>query len=130
MKLKAKILIVIGFIFLILGAIGLFFPVLPTTPFVLLASACFTSSKRLSNWLRRNKLFGDYITNYKDRKGLMKITVIKSLSFLWIMLIISIVVIQSLWSSILLPCIGVAVTIHILWIAKPKKRVVIENISR
>ena len=122
MKLKDRILIVIGFIFLTIGVIGLFFPVLPTTPFVLLASACFTSSKRLTDWLKRSNLFGDYIINYKERKGLKKITVIKSLSFLWIMLFISITVIQALWSAILLSCIGIAVTIHVVWMSKPKEK--------
>lgn len=120
MNIKGRFLIVIGFLFLILGIVGLFFPILPTTPLVLLASGCFTSSPRLSSWLKKNQLFGDYITNYKERKGLKKITVIKSLSFLWIMLILSTIVIHSLWSTIVLPSIGVAVTIHVLWMARPK----------
>ncbi len=120
MKIKERLLIVIGFMLLLLGIVGLFIPILPTTPLVLLASGCFTSSQRLSSWLKKNQLFGDYITNYKERKGLKKITVIKSLSFLWTMLILSMLMIQSLWSTILLPIIGVAVTIHVLWMARPK----------
>ena len=120
MKIKERFLIVFGFMLLMLGIVGLFVPILPTTPLVLLASGCFSSSQRLSSWLKKSQLFGDYITNYKERKGLKKITVIKSLSFLWTMLILSMVVIHSLWSTILLPSIGVAVTIHVLWMARPK----------
>ncbi|WP_099466859.1 YbaN family protein [Konateibacter massiliensis] len=122
MEIKNKILIAIGFMFLLIGGIGLFLPVLPTTPFVLVAAACFSSNKKLTDWLKKSKLFGEYITNYKERKGLSTITVIKSLSFLWIMLIISIVYIHSMWAAILLPCIGIAVTTHILIIARPKEK--------
>ena len=122
MKLKQKILIGLGFLFLLLGAIGIFLPVLPTTPFVLLASACFSSSKRLTLWLKKSKVFGEYITNYQERNGLKRSTVIKSLSFLWIMLILSMVLIAQIWSVILLTSIGSIVTIHILIIAKPKEK--------
>jgi uncharacterized membrane protein YbaN (DUF454 family) len=121
MKLKQKILNSIGFIFLFIGMIGIFLPILPTTPFVLVASFCFASNKKLSDWLKKSKLFGEYITNYKERNGLSKTTVIKSISFLWIMLSISMLVISSLWAVILLTCIGSAVTVHILMIAKPKE---------
>lgn len=122
MRLRQKLLILTGFVFLLLGAVGVFLPVLPTTPFVLVAAACFSSNKRLSEWLKKSRLFGEYITNYKERKGLSRGTVVRSLSFLWIMLLISIFWIHSLWAAILLPCIGTAVTTHILIIAKPKKR--------
>lgn len=122
MTLKNKILIALGFVFLLLGAIGVFLPILPTTPFVLLAAGCFSSSKRLSSWLEKNKFFGEYITNYRDREGLSTAIVVKSLSFLWIMLIISIISIHALWAAIIIPCIGIAVTTHILMIAKPKEK--------
>lgn len=122
MNLKQKLLISIGFVFLLLGAVGAFLPVLPTTPFVLVAAGCFASNERLSEWLKKSKLFGEYITNYKERNGLRRGTVIRSLSFLWIMLLLSTVWIHSLWAVIFLPCVGTAVTIHILMIAKPKKR--------
>lgn len=120
MSLKNRLLIILGFVFLVIGAIGVFFPVWPTTPFVLLAAGCFTSSKRLSNWLKKSKFFGEYITNYRERNGLSTRTVIKSLGFLWTMLILSAICVHTLWLTILLFCIGIAVTTHILWIAKPK----------
>lgn len=122
MTFKNRLLIALGFLLLGIGAIGIFLPVLPTTPFVLLAAGCFAGNPRLSAWLRRSRLFSDYITNYKERKGLSKRTVITSLTFLWIMLGISVVSIKALWAAIVMPCIGVAVTIHILFIARPKKK--------
>ena len=120
MSLKQKILIIIGFLFLGLGLLGIVLPVLPTTPFVLLASACFASNKKLSGWLSKSKLFGEYIVNYKERNGLKKTTVAKSLSFLWIMLFLSMYFIGAIWAVILLTVVGTAVTVHILVMAKPK----------
>ena len=130
MSLKNRLLIILGFVFLVIGAIGVFFPIWPTTPFVLLAAGCFTSSKRLSNWLKKSKFFGEYITNYRERNGLSTRTVMKSLGFLWTMLIFSAICVHTLWLTILLFCIGIAVTTHILWIAKPKvKRTLQRNLK-
>lgn len=120
MTFKNRLLTVLGFLLLGIGAIGIFLPVLPTTPFVLVAAVCFSGNPKLSAWLRKSRLFSDYITNYQERKGLSKRTVIKSLAFLWIMLGVSIALIKALWAGILMPGIGLAVTIHILCIARPK----------
>lgn len=122
MKLKSALLIAFGFLLLSIGAVGLFVPVLPTTPFVLAAAGCFSGSARLSGWLSKSRLFGDYITNYRERTGLRKRTVVISLVFLWGMLGISVVFIGALWAAILLPCVGVAVTAHILYMSLPKNR--------
>ncbi|MDD4564083.1 MAG: YbaN family protein [Eubacteriales bacterium] len=120
MMLKNRLLIILGFLFLGIGAVGIAIPVLPTTPFVLLAAVCFSGNPRLTAWLHKNSIFSNYITNYKERNGLKKRTVVISLVFLWTMLGISIAFIQKLWAAVLLPCIGLAVTIHILCIARPK----------
>ena len=62
--------IILGSIAVLLGAIGVFVPGLPTTPFVLLASWCFyKSSPRLQAWLLQSFL-GKYIRDYKEKGGL------------------------------------------------------------
>ena len=59
------ILITLGFTTLALGAIGLFLPLLPTTPFILLSAWCFSrSSPRLHQYLLNNKIFGPLIENW------------------------------------------------------------------
>ncbi len=59
-------LIGLGFTFLALGAIGVFVPILPTTPFVLLAGACFIrGSRRLNVWLLRSRPFGRIIREWR-----------------------------------------------------------------
>ncbi len=112
-----------GFISLILGIIGIVLPILPTTPFLLLASAAFAkSSKKFNRWLLNNKILGSYIRNYKEGKGMpLKIKVI-TLLLLWITIAISILFLMDLlWVQILLICIAVAVSIHIILI-RPKKK--------
>ena len=121
MTVKQRLLIVLGFLFLIMGAIGIFLPILPTTPFVILAAACFGNSPKLTAWLNRSRIFSNYITNYKERSGLKKRTIVVSLVFLWVMLAVSVMCIQKVWAYIILPCIGIAVTAHILYMALPKK---------
>ncbi len=78
-------LIATGTFFVGLGIFGIFLPLLPTTPFLLLAAACYArSSKRFYNWLLNNKWFGNYIKNYRERKGIPLKIKILSISFLWI----------------------------------------------
>ena len=70
-RLFRGILIISGSFFFELGIIGIVIPLLPTTPFLLLAAACYSrSSKKFYNWLLNNKWFGPYITNYLDGKGI------------------------------------------------------------
>lgn len=58
---------VLGFLFLGLGFIGVFLPLLPTTPFILLAAGCFArSSERWYNWLLNNRTFGPMIRNWQQ----------------------------------------------------------------
>ena len=122
MKIVNVLRIIFGFIFLAVGTVGIFLPIIPTTPFLLVAIACFSSSPKLSSWLLKIGFLQDYYTNYKERTGLKKSTIIWSLAFLWVLLIISIVAINSLWASILMPIIGIAVTAHILIMSLPKKK--------
>ncbi len=122
-KLIRGILIIAGTFFLGFGIIGIFLPLLPTTPFLLLAAACYArSSKRIYNWLLNNKWFGNYIKNYRERKAvLLKIKVL-SISFLWIAIGYSVIfVVNILLGKIILILIATGVTIHILSIKTLKQ---------
>ena len=87
---KSVLLTTLGFIFLGFGAVGAALPVMPTTPFVLLAAACFSAgNKKISVWLQKSPFFGPYIENYRTHQGIKKSLKIKSVVFLWTGLIIS-----------------------------------------
>ena len=68
---RRRLFVVAGCIALALGIVGIVVPVLPTTPFLLLAAACFTrGSKRAYDMLMRNRFLGGYIRGYVERRGM------------------------------------------------------------
>jgi uncharacterized membrane protein YbaN (DUF454 family) len=115
-------LITLGSISLFLGVLGLFLPVLPTTPFLLLTAYLYAkSSKRMYFWLISNKYFGKYIQRYRDGLGIPLKTKIISLSTMWTSMLITIFYfIPLLFVKILLFLVACAVTYHIL--SKPTFR--------
>ena len=118
-------LIIAGTIFLGFGIIGIFLPILPTTPFLLLSAACYArSSQRFYNWLMNNRWFGKYIKNYREGRGVpFKFKVI-TISLLWITILSSIYfVINHFWIEIILIIIAIGVTIHILTIKTYKRKI-------
>jgi uncharacterized membrane protein YbaN (DUF454 family) len=115
LKLKKIFLITCGTAFLILGICGIFLPLLPTTPFLLLTAACYAnSSDKLLKKLLNNRLAGKYIIEYQKNRGIRKSIKIYVLSLLWSSIIVSIVCFAgALWLKILLGCVAAGVTIHI-----------------
>lgn len=113
--IKKILLITAGSISLALGILGVFLPVLPTTPFLLLTAFCYVrSSKRLYTWLINHKVFGSYIYNYMCYKAVKKRVKTGAVIFLWITIGISILTIGSLHIRIFLLVVGIAVSWHIL----------------
>lgn len=112
---KRGTFIVAGTISLGLGAAGVFLPILPTTPFLLLSAACYyKGSERMHRWLLNNKLFGSYIRNYKEGKGISKIAKILSLFLLWITIGYSaFFMVGSYVVQLILFAVAIAVTVHV-----------------
>lgn len=121
MQLKIILLTSLGFLFLALGFIGLFLPVWPTTPFVLVAAACFSVNPKIQSQIMKIDFFREHYENYQNRTGLPRKNVIISLTWLWGLLILSMVLLKSYW-GLLLILVGVAVTWHILHMAKSRTR--------
>ncbi|MDR3063631.1 MAG: YbaN family protein [Methanobrevibacter sp.] len=119
--MKKKVFLTLGTIFLIIGGVGIFIPVLPTTPLVLLAAFCFSkSSKKAEKWILNNKYFGNYIENYRNKNGVPMDVKIHSLIFLWMVMILSIIIINKFFITMLLVIIALLVSIHII-LLKTKK---------
>jgi uncharacterized membrane protein YbaN (DUF454 family) len=106
---------------LILGFIGIFLPLLPTIPFLLLAAACYLrGSDRMHKWIIGNKLFGAYIQNYREGKGIPLKATILSLLLLWITIGYSVVfVVHNSLVRLILILIALGVTAHLLSIKTP-----------
>lgn len=115
-KLKQKILFIAGTISVAIGVIGIFVPLLPTTPFLLLAAACYMrSSERFYRWLLNNRFFGTYISNYIEGKGVPLRIKIYTIALLWTTISLSIFLISpSIVVKIILALVAVGVTLHII----------------
>lgn len=108
--------IVTGSISLVLGIIGIFVPLLPTTPFLLLsAAAYFRGSPRLYEWLLHHKYLGTYIRNFREEKAIPLRVKISSITIMWLTISYCIFFLGiPLWLRISLAVISLGVTIHIL----------------
>ena len=111
-----QLFIILGFICVALGVLGIFLPVLPTTPFLLLAAWLFAkSSDKLYNKLLENKYVGNYIKNFREHRSIPMLTKIFAISMIWISIGISVVfAVKILWVKIVLISIATIVTAYIL----------------
>jgi len=111
-----KLVALLGLISLGLGIVGIFVPVLPTTPFLLLASWLFLkSSDRLYNWLMNHHQLGPYIKDFMIYKAIPLKAKIISISMLWVSLICCAVFVAKHWSlRVMFILIAIGVSIHIL----------------
>ncbi len=110
------LLSILGVISLSLGILGIFLPLLPTTPFLLLAAALFAkSSERLYNWLLNHKYFGPYIKNFREHRSIPLHIKIIAITLLWTTISYSaLFIVPLLFVKILLFAIAIAVSIYIL----------------
>ena len=122
-RLKRGLFVITGTVALCIGIVGIIIPVLPTTPFLLLAAICYMrGSQRLYNALLRNRFIGSYIRNYLEGKGMPPRVKVYTLSLLWIAIVCSAVFFtDSLIIRIILAVVLVGVTIHILAVKTIKK---------
>lgn len=128
--IKKYILIAAGSTSLLLGVVGIFIPVLPTTPFLLLTAYLYLrSSKKLYTWLMNSSVFGGYIYSYMTYKAIPKSTKIQAMVILWLGLIISMILVDIWWVRLLLFVVGIGVSTHVLLLNTIDKSKMI-NINR
>ena len=113
--IKNALLKVVGFIALILGTAGIVLPLLPTTPFILLAVFCFSSANpKMAVRLRESRIFGEYLSNWYEGTGVRWRYKIKALILTWVGIGTSIYLMEPLWLSVMLGIIGLCVSTHLL----------------
>ena len=110
------LLVSLGLMAVALGVVGIFLPILPTTPFLLLAAFLFArSSERFYRWLHTNRWFGGYLSNYREGRGLPAREKAMTILALWLAIGLSAAfALSSLWPRAGLAAIAVAVTVHLL----------------
>ena len=97
-----------------LGIIGIFLPLLPTTPFLLLTAACYLrSSPRFYHWLISHPVLSKYLLAYLDGKGIPRRVKIYTTLPLWVSLLFSAYLVPLLWVKAGLMLIGAGVTVYI-----------------
>lgn len=105
---------VVGFIALGLAIIGIPLPLVPTTPFLLLAAACFLrGSGRMHRWMTQNPFFGKYLLDFQEKKGVTLRIKIVAIAFMWLWMITSMYFVPQL--IIPLSLIGSGVTAYLVF---------------
>lgn len=121
-SVRTIILECIGAVLLGLGAVGVFLPIIPTTPFVLAAALCFSANPAVYNRIVKSPFFGEYIRAYKEGRGIKTETRLISIAFLWVVLLITILFFMTEdWHRILLSVVGICVTIHLLTVCRKNR---------
>jgi uncharacterized membrane protein YbaN (DUF454 family) len=114
--LRKALLLVAGVMSVGLAAAGIFLPLLPTTPFLLLAAACFLrSSDKLYRWLIMHRWFGAYLRNYREHGAVSRRGKAGTIILLWITLgYTAVMIAEATWLRILLLVVGIGVSAHVL----------------
>jgi len=105
--LSRAILIALGSLCVGLAVLGMFLPVLPTTPFLLLAAGLYArGSTRFHHWLVDHERLGPYVRDYRAGRGIPRQTKVVGLTWMWLALLSSIVITRSPAIAVLLIAIG------------------------
>lgn len=117
------LLIVAGIVATALGVVGAFLPVLPTTPFLLVAAACFArASPKLDRMLVESKLFGPTLVEWRRHRSIPWRTKLVAIGLMSTMILISATWFVPLWwAKVLLVAVGVATGIW-LWLIPSRDR--------
>ncbi|MGR5067097.1 YbaN family protein [Vibrio alfacsensis] len=102
-RIKRYLLNIVGGLSVLLGIAGVALPLLPTTPFMLLASACFLRSSPLFHqWLHKHKTFGPLLTNWDKNRAVTREVKTRGVIFIVLSFVISIVVVPYIWLKFVL----------------------------
>lgn len=101
--MQRTILIIIGWLAVVLGTLGVVLPLLPTTPFILLAAWCFArSSPRFHHWLLYRSWFGGYLRHWQKHRAMPLGAKPRAIAFILITFAVSLWLVNMMWVRILL----------------------------
>ncbi len=109
------LLLAVGWLSVALGVVGIFVPVLPTTPFLLLAAACFVrSSRRFYLWLVNHPRLGPWIRDYLEGNGIPLKGKIYAIGLMWLSIGFSCYLVPLFWARAFMLTSAVLVSLYIL----------------
>lgn len=104
--MKKTLFVALGFIFFALGAVGAALPVLPTTPFLLVAAACFAKgSERFNQWFLHTKLYQNHLESFVKERAMTLRTKVGLCAFATTMLLIAFFMMQNIYGRIVILCV-------------------------
>ena len=114
-KIKKLICTILGILCLVLAFLGVLLPILPTAPFVLLASILFAQNDKIKNKLLKSKLFGDFFLDKEKRQGLSLGVKCFLIVICWVSITFSICLVNKTVVTSILFAIGIITTISLLF---------------
>ena len=121
--LRTRAMEALGAVLLALGFLGVFLPILPTTPFVIAAAFCFSANPRMYAKIRDSPYFGEYLKAYKEGGTISRRTRVRAIAMVWVVMAVSVILLDALWLRVMLLIICAVVTIHLLTIGRRKDEV-------
>jgi len=119
-RIVRTLLFAAGNVSLALGVVGIFLPLLPTTPFLLLAAACYVrSSDKFYSWLVAHPVLSKYILAYLNGEGIPRKAKYYTFLTMWVTMTISIVIVPLWQVQLLLLCIALMVSTYIWRLPEP-----------
>ena len=104
-----------GWCCVVLGILGIFLPLLPTTIFLLIATWCFArSSERFHHWLIKHPKLGPILHSWQNNTGITPSIRNRALAMLWLSLLISMAIVAKWWIVLLLCVIGCSVSVYLI----------------
>ena len=119
-RLGTRVMEAAGALLLAIGFVGIFLPILPTTPFVLAAAFCFSANPKMYAKIRDSPYFGEYLRAYKEGGTVSARSRAKAIVMVWVVMAVSVVLLDTAWLRALLLIVGAVVTVHLLTVGRAR----------